>query len=93
MSKFGEINLDRFVLKINLIKDYRDQFEKLLNKNCKSFKIISVENLDSESKFEIIIFEFVLKKNISYHNLLDEIGENLKPKNVNLLIGENYIEE
>ena len=93
ISKFGEINLDRFVLKINLSKDYRDQFEKLLNKNCKSFKIISVENLDSEAKFEIIIFEFVLKKNISYHNLLDEIGENLKPKNVNLLIGENYIEE
>ncbi len=93
ISKFGEISLDNYVVKINLNKNKRNKFEEILNKNCKNYKIISVENLDSEIDFEIIIFEFVLKKNISYHNLIDDIVKNLKPKNVNLLIGENYIEE
>ena len=65
----------------------------MLNKNCKNFKIISVENLDSEIENEIIIFECILKKNINYQNLIDEIVAILKPKNINLLVGENYIEE
>ena len=93
ISKFGEISIHNYVLKINLDKAYRDQFEKVLNKSCKNFKIISVENLDSKFNFEIIIFEFVLKKDISYHNFIDDINKNLKPKTINLLIGENYIEE
>ena len=93
ITKFGEVNIDNYVVKINLNKNKRDFFDNLLKKYCKNFKIISVENLDNEIDFEIIIFEFVLNKNISYHNFIDDIGNNIKPKSINLLLGENYLEE
>ena len=93
LSKFGEINLDNYVVKIKLEKKLRKKFNELLNQKCKNFKVISVENLDHEIGDEIIIFECILKKNITYQNLIDEMDKVLKPKNLNLLVGENYIED
>ena len=75
------------------LKYHNYQFNELLNQKCKNFKVISVENLDHEIEDEIIIFECILKKNTTYQNLIDEMDKVLKPKNLNLLVGENYIED
>ncbi|HIF58732.1 MAG TPA: DUF4956 domain-containing protein [Rhodospirillales bacterium] len=88
---FGDLAHLSYVVKLRIKKDKRASLNKVLKKYAAQHAIIAIEKMHEDDAEESIIFEFELKRKLTYDNFLDEIEEEVSPLSLSLLVGEGNI--
>ena len=88
---FGDLAHLSYVVKIRLNNEKRALLNEILEKYATQFTILAVEKMHEDDVEEIIIFEFELKRKLSYQSFLSEIEKGVSPVSLNLLVGEGNV--